>query len=128
MRYLLDTHSLIWWWNDDPRLSSAAREAIAEADNEIWVSAASAWEIATKARIGKLADMPEAVTRYPLLMDRNRFLALAIGQSHALKAGQYPQLHRDPFDRLLAAQATIEKMPLISRDPEFAEFDCETFW
>jgi PIN domain nuclease of toxin-antitoxin system len=128
MRYLLDTHCLLWWWNDDPRLSSAAREAIAEPDNEIWVSAASAWEIATKARIGKLADMPEAVTRYPLLMDRNGFMALAIGQNHALKAGKYRQLHRDPFDRLLAAQAMIEKMPLITRDPEFAAFDCETFW
>lgn len=128
MRYLLDTHSLIWWWNDDARLSLAARDAIAESDNEIWVSAASAWEIATKARIGKLADMPDAVTRYPALMARNRFRALPIEEGHALRAGQYPQLHRDPFDRLLAAQAEIEKMPLITRDSELASFGCLVYW
>jgi PIN domain nuclease of toxin-antitoxin system len=128
MRYLLDTHSLIWWWNDDPRLSLAAREAIAEPDNEIWVSAVSAWEIATKARIGKLTDMPDAVARYPVLITRNRFRALAIDAGHALRAGQYPQLHRDPFDRLLAAQAEIEKMPLITRDQELASFGCDVYW
>jgi PIN domain nuclease of toxin-antitoxin system len=128
MRYLLDTHSLIWWWNDDPRLSLAARDVIAEVDNEIWVSAASAWEIATKARIGKLADMPDAVKRYPMLVLQNGFLRLPISEDHALKAGQYPQAHRDPFDRLLAAQAAIERMPLITCDDDLGQFDCEVFW
>ena len=128
MRYLLDTHTLIWWWNDDARLSRAAYDLISECDNEIWVSAVSAWEIATKARIGKLSDMPDAVTRYPILMARNGFHPLPIQENHALKAGQYPQLHRDPFDRLLAAQAEIEKMPLITCDPEFASFNCVVYW
>lgn len=128
MRYLLDTHSLIWWGNDDPRLSLAARDAIAEMDNGIYVSAVSAWEIATKARIGKLAEMPDAVKRYPILVAQNGFLVLPIREDHALKAGQYAQAHRDPFDRMLAAQAAIEKMPLITCDAEFSQFDCEVFW
>ena len=128
LRYLLDTHALIWWWNDDSRLSESARAIIADQANEIWVSTISAMEIATKARIGKLQDLPQAVERYPLLMARNGFHSLHVSETHALKAGQYPQPHRDPYDRFLAAQSEIEGMPLLTRDPQIASFGSDIIW
>ena len=127
-RFLLDTHAAIWWWNDDARLPQTARQIIADQTNEIWVSAISAMEIATKARIGKLQDLPHAVERYPVLMTRNGFHSLPVSDAHALRAGQYPQEHRDPFDRFLAAQSEIEGMPLVTRDPQIANFGCDIIW
>lgn len=128
MRYLLDTHTLLWWWTDDPQLSSRTRELIAEEAHTIMVSAASAWEIATKFRLGKLATAAGAVTRFNELVAADGFEHLPVGYLHALKAGAYMANHCDPFDRMLAAQSEIERLPLLTCDPAFAEFKTRTIW
>lgn len=128
MRLLLDTHSLLWWLTDDPRLSTTSRAAITDTDNAIHASAASAWEIATKQRIGKLDGVPQATTRYAELIAANGFRHLAVSHLHALRAGSWRAEHRDPFDRMLAAQSELEGLPLITRDPAFALFGIETLW
>ncbi len=128
MRLLLDTHALLWWWTDDPRLLEAARDAIANPENEIWVSAASAWEIATKERLGKLELLPNLTLRFNDLIEQSRFRLLAIDASHALLAGSLRQDHRDPFDRMLAAQAQIENLHLVTTDRAFEAFGTPIFW
>ncbi len=128
MRLLLDTHALLWWQTGDPRLSSAALAAIAAEDNEILVSAASAWEIAIKTRLGKLVSIPEAAARYGELIAADGFVHLPITHRHALRAGAYPALHKDPFDRMLAAQAELEELRLVTADPMFAEFRTSVLW
>ena len=107
MTFLLDTHALLWWFVDDPRLSSAARAAIADETNEVMVSAASAWEIATKHRLGKLPEAEGAVARWHQLVAADGFGIAPVRDDHGLRAGSYPVAHRDPFDRILAAQAEI---------------------
>ena len=128
MRLLLDTHALLWWQTGDDRLSARARAAIADEANEILVSAASAWEIATKARLGKLASVPQAAARFAELVRADGFLALPITQAHALRADGYAPPHRDPFDRMLAAQSELESVPLVTNDPAFEAFGTRTFW
>lgn len=128
MKLLLDTHALLWWFTDDVRLSSVARQAIADERNEIFVSAASAWEIATKQRIGKLDEVPEAAGRFAELVEADGFSHLPIGHLHALRAGAYPSAHRDPFDRMLASQSELDGLILVTCDPAFAAFPCRTLW
>lgn len=128
LRCLLDTHALLWWLWDDPQLSPLSRQIIAEPGNEILVSAVSAWEITTKHRLGRLGGVE------PLLVDmagwirRAGFAELPIGISHALRAGSWVLDHRDPFDRMLAAQSVIEDVPLVTRDPAFEGFGIRTVW
>ncbi len=128
MRVLLDTHALLWWFTDDPKLSAPARQAIAEEKNEIFVSAASAWEIATKQRLGKLDGVPNVVQRFPELVAADGFAHLPITYLHSLRAGSYAKEHRDPFDRMLAAQSEIESLILVTRDPVFKGFKTRTLW
>lgn len=128
MSYLLDTHALLWWLTDDTQLSVPARAAMANEANTIFVSAASAWEIATKARLGKLDSLPDATIRYNELIAADGFTPLPINPQHGMRAGSYPAPHRDPFDRLLAAQSEIEQLVLITRDPAFVHFNCRTLW
>ena len=128
MRYLLDTHTLLWWMFDDPKLSTAARQTIAEPDHEILVSAASAWEIATKHRIGKLPEAGDIVQPLPTYLRRARFTELGIAVEHALLAGNLPGPHRDPFDRMLMAQATISNTPLITTDSIFRDYGVQVLW
>lgn len=119
MRLLLDTHALLWWLADDPKLGRAAREAIADPDAIVHVSAASLWEIAIKANLGKLdlggADLAVEVPA-------NGFVELPIGARHALAAGALPRHHDDPFDRMLVAQAQLEDLVVVSRDPTFPRY------
>ena len=126
--YLLDTHSLLWWWTDASLLGSGGRRVLEARAHKVIVSAASVWEIAVKSAAGKL-DMIEDFQRdYPILMAENGFPVLAMTDLHSLAAGFLPGSHRDPFDRMLAAQALAENLTLISRDPELAGFGCRTIW
>lgn len=128
MRLLLDTHALLWWWTNDPKLSDTARCAIADEANQILVSAASAWEIATKHRLGKLPHAAQAQDRFNELVAADGFEHLPISYLHSLKAGAYSNEHRDPFDRMLAAQAELEQAVLVTLDPVFAGFRCRVLW
>lgn len=128
MKLLLDTHALLWWFVNDPRLSARARALIADEDNEILVSAASAWEIATKHRLGKLPQASDAFPRFEELVAADGFAYLAISSRHGLRAGSYALPHGDPFDRMLAAQAETERLTLLTLDPAFAAFPVSTLW
>jgi PIN domain nuclease of toxin-antitoxin system len=128
MRLLLDTHALLWWWTDDPQLSETARRIIADPANIVMVSAASAWELATKHRLGKLGEAGEAVVRFGDLVSADGFEHLPITYYHCLKAGAYAAKHRDPFDRMLAAQTELEGLVLVTRDPAFALFGVTARW
>lgn len=125
---LLDTHALLWWFTDDPRLSGPARRAIGDEANEVAVSAASAWEIATKQRLGKLDDVPRAAERFGELTAANGFSHLPVTYLHGLRAGRYTGERRDPFDRMLAAQSELERLTLVTRDPAFEVFGTTTLW
>jgi PIN domain nuclease of toxin-antitoxin system len=128
LKVLLDTHALLWWLANDSRLSATAREVIAHVENEIWVSAVSAWEIATKARIGKLAGVERLLSDFDALMAREGFQLLAMSHRHAILAGGFNVAHRDPFDRMLVAQAMSEGAALLSNDAELAVFGVTLIW
>lgn len=128
MRLLLDTHALLWWLAGDESLSGVARAAIGDMDNEVHVSAASAWEVATKHRIGKLPGAGPLVVDFAREIRAQGFLPLPISLEHAQVAGSLASEHRDPFDRMLVAQAREEKMALVSRDAVFGDFDVQRVW
>lgn len=121
MKYLLDTHALLWSLTDPARLGSEARELITARASQLVVSAVSAWEIATKLRLGKLPQADVLVGAYSRHLDRLGVERLPITEEHALLAGTLGWDHRDPFDRMLAAQAMVESMGLISHDRVFGE-------
>ena len=128
MRALLDTHAFLWWVTDDYRLSPQARNIIDDGRNEIYFSAASGWEIAIKARLGRL-DVPADLERF--MVDQifeNGFRTLAIELSHALSVYGLEDIHRDPFDRMLVAQGQIENLPIISCDSVLAGYGAELIW
>lgn len=128
MRILLDTHALLWWLFDDPRLSETSRKAIADPDNEIIVSAASGWEIATKHRIGKLPEAGDVPTALPRYLRKARFIVLPVSLEHALTAGTLPGPHRDPFDRMLIAQTRLEGLSVVTVDPVFRDYAVAVVW
>ncbi len=128
MKLLVDTHALLWWWTDDPRLSRTARTLIQNDANTVLVSAASAWEIATKWRLGKLPLGKDVVARFHELMELDAFQPLPMNAAHALLAGVFSQSHRDPFDRMLAAQSHLESVPLVTCDSAFDAFPVKVIW
>jgi PIN domain nuclease of toxin-antitoxin system len=128
MRALLDTHAFLWWVTDDVRLSSRVRAIIADGDNELYLSAASGWEMAIKTRLGKL-HLPDNPASFVLDQLRvNAIEPLAVQMAHALRVYFLPEHHRDPFDRILVAQAQAERMPIITADPQVAQYDVEIVW
>ena len=128
MKLLLDTHALLWWWKDDERLSKRAANAIADEHNTVLVSAASAWEIATKHRIGKLPGAESAIREFNELILADGFNHLAVSYHHALMAGGFDIKHHDPFDRMLAAQTLIEAATLVTSDATMKLFRVKCFW
>ena len=120
MRLLLDTHVLLWWLADDLKLTRVSRAIIANPDNEVLVSSVSLWEISIKAALGRieveLDDLEAAIAR-------NGFRPLPIGFRHALTAGRLRPVHRDPFDRMLVAQASVEELRIVSHDRVFERYN-----
>lgn len=125
---LLDTHALLWWFFDDERLSVPARAAIADPRHRVWVSAASAWEVATKARLGKLPEAGDLSRRFPHYVRQARFLELPITIEQSMQAGLLPGPHRDPFDRMLIAQSLQSGYPLVTTDPVFRDYGVKMVW
>ncbi len=128
MRLLLDTHTFLWWTADSPRLSDTARGLIRNPDNELFLSAASGWEMAIKAQLGKLrisGDIEQFVAEQ---MSLNAIHSLPITMMHALHVQKLPLHHRDPFDRVLIAQSQLEQMPILTIDSVFRHYQVETLW
>jgi PIN domain nuclease of toxin-antitoxin system len=128
VRYLLDTHAFLWWIADDARLSRRASVLIQDAGNEVLFSAASAWEIAIKAQLGRIAFENDLLEFIPRQVAANGFVNLPITVDHALQVCRLPLLHRDPFDRILIAQSQVEKLPLLTSDAAIGRYDVEVIW
>jgi PIN domain nuclease of toxin-antitoxin system len=128
VRYLLDTHSLIWWWLNDAALSARAREAITAPGSAVYVSSVSIVEVAIKVRRGRLSELAEPLANIEQDFVEAGFEHLPVNFTHAREAGLLKGKHRDPFDRLLAAQSLVEQLVVITRDPELAAFGCRTIW
>jgi len=124
----LDTHALLWWLADDPALPSQARKFIRARSNSILVSAASAWEIATKSRIGKLHQAADLALRFDAVLAAELFESLPITSAHAARAGLLPGPHKDPFDRTFIAQAQAENLPILSNDSIFDTYKLRRLW
>lgn len=128
MRLLLDTHAFLWWLAGNERLPIRIRNAMADEGNAIYVSAASAWEIATKHRIGKLPYVGEIVADFEGFILGQGFKELPVAVAHGRAAGMLPGQHRDPFDRMLIAQAMIEEMILVSNEELFDAYGVQRLW
>jgi len=128
MKVLLDTHTFLWWINDTPQLSQIARQIIGNGENMIFLSAASGWEIAIKTSLGKL-KLSADITAFILeQMHINAITPLPVQMNHALHIYTLPDLHRDPFDRMLIAQAQVESLPILTADPQFSGYQVEVVW
>jgi len=119
---LLDTHSFLWWLDDDPALGPKAREAIENGENLVFVSAATGWEISVKRASGKLDAEGDIVA----WVRDSGFIELPVELSHAVLSGELPMHHRDPFDRILVAQAILEEQTLVTVDPDIPKYEVKT--
>ena len=128
MRALLDTHALIWAVYDQDFLSPRVRQILQESGSEMLVSAASAWEMATKHRLGKLPEAAELAQDFINIVAASGYCFLSITPEHALRAGRLTGLHKDPFDRMLAAQAIHEDLILLSNDASLDQFAIRREW
>lgn len=128
MKVLLDTHAFLWWVSDDPRLSRRARRIIADSSNQVFFSAASAWEIAIKTALGRLMVASDPQQFVAEQMRMNGFEPLPIDLRHALHVGSLPPHHGDPFDRMLIAQAAIEECTILSADAEIRRYGVGVAW
>jgi len=128
LRLLLDTHALLWWLTDDLSLPATARKLIARGSNTVMVSAAAAWDIATKARLGKVPMAVDWLEDFEGVLVREGFEVLAISVGHAVRAGLLPGPHRNPFDRMLIAQSQAEGVPILSNDEVFDGYGVRRLW
>jgi PIN domain nuclease of toxin-antitoxin system len=128
MRVLVDTHALLWAVTGDRRLSKRAQSVLASFANEVFVCAASAWEITTKHRLGKLPSAEGLVADFARIVEQLGFRPLPISLEHAQRAGNLPGVHRDPFDRMLVAQAQSENLPLVSNEGIFDIYGIKRIW
>jgi len=128
MRLLIDTHALLWWLLDNPALPASAKKHFVRGANTILVSAASVWEIAIKFRSGKLPGAGDLLADFPGYLAQERFDVLPISAEHAVRAGMLPGPHRDPFDRMLIAQAQAENVAILSNDSAFDAYGVRRLW
>ena len=128
MRLLLDTHTLIWWLTDDSALPISVRKLIGSRNNAVLVSAVSAWEIATKYRLGRLEVAADLARNYDAYLARERFESLSINAAHGIRAGSLPGSHKDPFDRMLVAQAQIENLAIVSNNVQLDGHGVSRIW
>jgi PIN domain nuclease of toxin-antitoxin system len=128
LRFLLDTHTLIWWMIDDPLLSGNARAVIEGSGNLPFASAVSAWEIATKVRLGRLPAAADLVQWFVADLRAREIEILAVSAEHGIRAGLLPGPHKDPFDRMLIAQAQAEDVPIISNDRALDGYGVPRIW
>jgi len=128
MRYLLDTHSLIWFLAGDERLSLNARKIIENEENIIFISIASLWEISIKSSLGKLELIKPFEILFPQQLQENEIEIIGIKVEHLIVLSKLPFHHRDPFDRLIIAQAMVENVAIISKDSLFALYEVQLLW
>ena len=129
MRVLLDTHAFLWWTSEDGRrLSDRARDLLIDSSTDAMVSVASAWEIAIKAGTGRLEIEGDPEEWVPERIQRYGFSPMPVLLAHALRAGRLPPIHRDPFDRLLVAQAQVEGIPIVTSDPAISRYEVDVIW
>lgn len=128
MAYLLDTVALVLWWSNDHRLGDAARSTLNDGAETIYLSSVNVWEVANKNRIGKLDAFGNLVRDFDRLVRRDGFRLLDLTSAHAMRAGYLVGAHRDPFDRLLAGQALVEELTILTNDPAIAAFGCKVLW
>ena len=126
LKILLDSHALVWFVRGDPRCSTRARQEIARSN--VYVSAATSWEVATKVRLGKWPDAEDLIASFSEVLQKFRFESLPISIEHGRLAGSFRGAHKDPFDRIFAAQTQMEDLILITADPAFRTFDISTLW
>jgi PIN domain nuclease of toxin-antitoxin system len=128
VRILLDTHAFLWWIGADDRLSARAAELVEDGGNEVFLSAASTWEIVVKTVLGRV-EITDPLERFiPEQLERNAMRPLPIGIQHTLAVATLPPVHRDPFDRMLVAQATVEHMTLVSGDRMLRRYPVTVEW
>jgi PIN domain nuclease of toxin-antitoxin system len=125
---LLDTHVVLWWFEGARQVSPSARELIEDPDVKVYVSAASAWEIAIKYKAGKLDAAASLIRRFASVMEQDHFVELPVSWKHAVTAGLLETKHKDPFDRVLIAQAQIEDLPIVSTDSRFDDYQVQRIW
>jgi PIN domain nuclease of toxin-antitoxin system len=128
MRLLLDTHTLIWWLTENSSLPVSARELIGSRNSQVLVSTVSAWEIATKVRLGRLDVAADLARDFGGYLAQERFESLSISTEHGIRAGSLPGSHKDPFDRMLVAQAQIESLVIVSNDPLLDGYGVSRAW
>ena len=128
MTLLLDTHTLLWWLFNSKELSPQARLLLANPGNRVLVSSACAWEIATKFRLGKLPHAEPLVRNFGAVLAQARLEELPISAAHAIAAGTLAGTHRDPFDRVLAAQSLLEGVPVLGCDPAIVDLGARQIW
>jgi PIN domain nuclease of toxin-antitoxin system len=128
MTVLLDTHAFLWMITQDKRLSKRAREILTSADYDLLISVASLWEMVLKSAAGKLRLQSDPAAFLSAMLAANQVRTLPISDSHVLWTAGLPELHRDPYDRLLVAQAQIERIPILTSDPLIRKYAVETIW
>ena len=128
MRYLLDTHAFLWFVLDDKRISTRAISIIRDSKNKIYFSAASAWEMAIKTELNRLRIKEDLESFIIEQLSANNFVPLSITVSHSLYTARLPQIHKDPFDRIIIAQSKLENLPLISRDKNIRKYEITMIW
>lgn len=127
MRLLLDTHTMIWWL-EDRKLTKTAKKLISDTKNEIWISTASAYEISFKVMLGKLPSCAPLIPKFSVALLSEGFRHMECTVRHGIEAGRLPLLHRDPWDRMLAAQAIVEDMAIVSNDEKLSALGAKRVW